>query len=153
MLTDGELAEARALAALSYTAQITITAASSGDGWDPDQGVTPGNPSPPVYTGPARVQAVRNSAQPRDAAGQQVTVRPYKMAIPYNTPDLPIGARATVTAHPGDMHVIGKVLTVTEVVYGDLAIERVFYASLDLTNQPGGTFGADGYGEHGFGGA
>lgn len=141
MLTDAELAEARELAALSYTAQIVAhsTQGDDGGGWDPIDGpITPGDPGTPLYDGPARVQAVRNSAQPRDAAGQQVTVRPYKIAIPYDAPDLPVGARAAVNAHPSDTHIIGKVLTVTEVVYGDLAIERVFYASLDLTNQPGG---------------
>lgn len=138
MLTDTELAEARELATLSYTAQITVYPPTPTGGWDPDHGVTPGDPAAPVYDGPARVQAVRNSAQPRDVAGQQVTVRPYKIAIPYDAPDLPVGARATVNAHPSDTHIIGKVLSVTEVVYGDLAIERVFYADLDLTNQPGG---------------
>lgn len=138
MLTDAELAEARELAALSYTAQITITPPTPTGGWDPDHGATPADPPAPLYDGPARVQAVRNSAQPRDAAGQTVTVRPYKIAIPYDTPDLPVGARAAVNAHPSDTHIIGKVLSVTEVVYGDLAIERVFYADLDLTNQPGG---------------
>jgi len=154
VLTDAELADARAIAATSYTATLTIHPPNDdgGGGWDPEDGPTPTDPDTPLYQGPARIQATRNSSQPRDVAAQPVTVRPYKIAIPYDAPDLPVGARATVNAHPSDAHVIGKVLTVTEVVYGDLAIERVFYASLDLTNQPTGTFGGSTYGTTGFGG-
>ncbi|MGC0144937.1 DUF6093 family protein [Pseudactinotalea sp. Z1732] len=136
MLTDTDLAGMRELAAESYTATITVRD-DEGGGWDPGTG--PGTPGdgPPLYgpDKPARVQAVRNSAQPREAAGQAVTVRPYKIALPHDAPDLPVGARVTVTAHPTDPHVVGKALTVTGTAYGDLGIERVLYADLDLSNQ------------------
>lgn len=134
MLTDTDLADMRALAAESYTATVTATDAQGG-GWDPGTGPgTPGN-GDPLYDGPARIQAVRNTAQPREAAGQAVTVRPYKVALPWDAPDLPVGTRLTVTAHPHDTLVAGKILTITGSVYGDLGIERVLYADLDLTNQ------------------
>lgn len=139
MLTDAELTTARDTVAATYTAAITVAGAATGGGWDPDAGATPGTPGAPVYDGPARVQAVRNSAQPRDAVGQSITVRPYKVALPWDAPELPPGTRVTVTAHLTDTHVIGKVLTVTAGVYGDLGIERVLYCDLDLSNQPGET--------------
>lgn len=139
MLTDVELADMRATAAVTYTATVTIAGTSDGGGgWDPVTGPTPAEPAAPLYDGPARVQAVRNSAQPRDAAGQAVTVRPYKVALPWDAPEPAAGARLTVTGHPRDALVVGKVLTVTDVVYGDLGVERVLYADLDLTNQPQG---------------
>lgn len=139
MLTDPELAGMRDLAAESYTATITATSpGGGGGGWDPETG--PGTPTPETaaYAGPARVQAVRNSAQPRDAVGQSVTVRPYKIGLPWDAPDLPVGATVAVDSHMSDPHVVGKVLTVAGSVYGDLGIERVLYADLDLSNQPGG---------------
>ena len=141
MLTDAELAQARGDAAGSYTAAITVhsTTDDTGGGWDPIDGPSdPGDPGTPLYDGPARVEAIRNMAQPRDAAGQAVTIRPYKISLPFDAPELPTGARVTVDAHATDPHIAGKVLTVTGGVYAGLGIERVFYADLDLSNQPEG---------------
>lgn len=138
MLTEAELAQARDDIADSYTAAITAHSTTSGDGggWDPIDGPSePTDPGAPLYDGPARVEAIRNTAQPRDAAGQSVTVRPYKISLPFDAPELPTDTRVRVDAHHTDPHVVGKVLTVTGGVYGGLGIERVFYADLDLSNQ------------------
>lgn len=141
MLTDAELAQARDDVAGSYTAAVTAhsTTDTGGGGWDPIDGPTdPTDPGAPIYDGPARVEAIRNTAQPRDAVGQQVTVRPYKVSLPWDAPDLPVGTRITVDAHTADLRVVGKVLTVTAGVYAGLGVERVLHADLDLTNQPEG---------------
>lgn len=140
MLTDLELAQARAMAASTMQATVTVTNPGSAGGWDPNTGPIDGTPAKPIYTGPARVQAVRTRAsdanQP-DAVGQGITANTYKVALPYDAPAPAVGATITVDAHT-DARLAGKRLTVGSVVFGDLAVERVLYAVLDLTNQPTG---------------
>lgn len=141
MLTDAELATARQTARDTMTATVTVTAAGSGSGgWNPDTGPTTPDDAAALWSGPARVQAVRATGSgATDAAEQLVTPRTYKVAMPHDTPDLPPAARATVTtAPPEDPALAGKVLTVTSCVLGGLGIERVAYCDLDATNQPGG---------------
>jgi hypothetical protein len=140
LLSEAELVEARQVAALSMDATIALQASTDDPlgGWDPVIGpIDPTEPPAPVWEGPGRVQAARNNINAVDAAGQSVTVRAYKIATPWDAPPLPVGARLQITAHLRDPELVGKTLTVTGTVYGDLGVERVVYADLDLTNQGG----------------
>jgi hypothetical protein len=139
MLTDAELADARATARATMTATLTVhTTDGSAGGWDPSTGPTAPTTTPPLWAGPARIQAVRSTGSGViDAADQDVAVRAYKVALPHDAPAMPFGARATVTtAPPEDPALTGRVLSVTSSVLGGLAIERVLYCDLDATNQP-----------------
>lgn len=127
-----------AAAALSGALTIRIPSRDT-EGWDPEHGPTPGaEAATPLWTGPFRAQAHRSDTSTQ-AAGQSVTVRTYLITLPADTPDIPIGARATVNEAPDDPHLVGKTFTVTGVTYGSHRFQRDLYADLDLTNQPGGS--------------
>lgn len=141
MLTDVELATARQTSRDTMTAVVAIAAVATGPGgWDPTTGPTAPDPETALWSGPARIQALRaTSSRAADAAEQLVTARTYKVALPHDAPDLPPGSRATVTSPPPeDPALAGKALAVTSCVLGGLGIERVLYCDLDATNQPGG---------------
>lgn len=137
-LTEEELAEARALAATTHDCEVVARTPGTAGGWDPEHGALPAQPGETLYGGMGRVQAVRGTSGAVDAAGQPVVVRAYKIGLPWDAPDLPKGTLVEVRSHPRDPLLVGKVLTVQQVTYGDPGIERTVYADLDLANQGGG---------------
>ena len=137
-LTAAEVAEARATAALTHDGRVRIATEGTAGGWDPEQGALPAEPGETLYDGMARLQAVRGTSGAVDAAGQAVVVRTYKIGLAWDAPDLPRKARIEVLAHPRDPLLVGKVLLVEQVTYGDPGFERTVYANLDMSNQGGG---------------
>lgn len=138
LLTEAEVAEARAVAAATHDCEVVARTRGTAGGWDPIEGAQPEQPGETLYDGMGRVQAVRGTSGAVDAAGQPVVVRAYKIGLPWDAPDLPKGALLEVRSHPRDPLMVGKVLTVDQVTYGDPGIERTVYARLDLSNQGGG---------------
>ena len=125
----------RPVAQGAMTAECTISSLGTLSGWDPVTGPTPALPPVVLYTGPCRVQSRVARAGEADAAGQPVTRRPYLVAIPAVSADIPVTARVHMDACTGDTHLVGKTLTVGDVVYAAERFERDLTCTLDLTNQ------------------
>lgn len=125
----------RPVAEGAMTAQCTITSPGTLSGWDPVTGPTAAIPPVVLYTGPCRVQANPSRVGEADAAGQPITRRPYLLAIPAVSDDIPVTARVLITACTGDTHLAGKTFTVSDVVYASERFERDLTCILDLTNQ------------------
>lgn len=119
----------------TLTGELVIEPAGTGGGWDPVTGPTEGAPAVASHFGPFRAQAIDTEGQPTDAAGQQVTVRSYLIAVNAAAPEPHVGDRVRINACPDDPHLVGKVLTVTGVTYASHRFERDLYADLDLSNQ------------------
>lgn len=119
----------------AQTATCTIIGPGTGGGWDPVTGPTAGAAGQLLYDDTCAIEAQVAAPDRSDAAGQATTEHPYLVSIRHAAPDIPIGARVTVTACPDDAALVGKVLTVADVQYGSLQWDRVLMCDLDLTNQ------------------
>jgi hypothetical protein len=121
------------VATATHTGTCTITAGSTGAGWGPTSGDTPGTATP-VHTGACRVEDLSRSVSPRDVAGQAVAPYPYLVAIAIDAPAIPDGARVHVDTYPDDPRLVGRDLIVVSSSYGDGRFERVLGCTLDPAN-------------------
>ncbi len=123
----------------THTGTCTITTGPATPGtWDPDTGVSDGTPSP-LFTGACAIGAQQRPARQADAAGQLVTPSQFLIGLDLtDAPDVPNGARVTITACAGDPGLVGKVFLVKDAAYDSTTLERVLACDLDPTNQPTG---------------
>lgn len=92
--------------------------------------------SPTVYyEGPARVQA-RGPGTPADAAGRQVTVGDYLLAVPVEAGDTRLDDLGQVLASPDDPLLVGKVLIVRQVPLASVVLQRNLGADLQTPTNP-----------------
>jgi len=122
----------------TMNAACEITHGSTGGGWNPATGPTPGTPTV-TYTGRCRV--VYESTQPRDAdaADQAVTSLTVGVALPAGSAPQSKGARVRITAVDanGPAGLVGRVLTVAAVAYPSQALDQNLTCTDDSANQPG----------------
>lgn len=87
------------------------------------------------YTGPARVQAIQ-SADQQDAAGQNITGRPYLVQLEFDAGEVVPGSRILVTACANDPHLVGQALYVVDFQYGSERFTRDLVCSDNQTDAP-----------------
>ncbi len=123
--------------AMGATCRITV---GGEGGWTPEAGPTPGVPVI-LYDGRCRVQAEPTNEAQHDAAGQLVTTQTYLVAIPADSPAVPVGDQGAkveilTVDDNGDADLVGRVFTVTGARYSSLRWERDLTCTDDQTNQP-----------------
>lgn len=132
----------RASAEGGMTATVTITNPPTKPGrWNPTSGDVADADGADIYSGLARIQASTDDQSTSDAADQTVTWRDYLIQVPATVATVRAGgehpSRVTVTACPGDAAIVGRVLTVVDVVHGSEVWTRDLICRDDLTeNNP-----------------
>jgi hypothetical protein len=122
---------------LMLEATVSIRqAGSSGTHWDEDAGATVPTPYAPFASDvPARILALAEAtnAVGADAVDQQVRVIGYRLALPRATADTRLvpGVLIDVTTCTGDPLLVGRQMTVTDVVRGTHIFEREVFALLN----------------------
>lgn len=96
------------------------------DVYDPETMQTTSTPAPAAWTGPCAVQALAAGRTGMvDAAGETVTSPPYLVGLPVAAPTtVDEGWVVKVTANPDDTGLVGRRLTVRQVVYGTQRFQR-----------------------------
>lgn len=133
LITDHDLAQARAAHESIMTATGTVR--SPGEGWvfNPDTGQSEPAPGEVIYQGKLRVQRV-NLATTAIAAGQNLTVGTHVGAVPWHVTDLAPGCTVTVTDST-DPQILAARLVVTDVEQSTFVTARRFWAT-EAKNQP-----------------
>lgn len=120
----------------TMNALCRIELGSTGGGWIPETGTTPGTPVV-TYAGRCRVAYARTQPHQGDAADQVTTTSNVTVALPLGSAEQHRGARVTITAVDanGPAALVGRVLLVESVAYPSLAVEQVMTCTDDQTNQ------------------
>lgn len=121
----------------SFNAHVVITdpARTVPGIFDPATG-TYGPPTPYVIAGgptdtnpdwqggvPCRIQRQKDD-RAITQADQPTVIRFYLLQLPADVPDIEVGYVATVTAALNDAHLVGEVLTATDVLHGSERFNR-----------------------------
>lgn len=120
----------------TMNASCRIELGSTGGGWTPETGTTPGTPTQ-TYTGRCRVSYARTQPHQGDAADQLTTTSNVTVALPAGSAEQQRGARVTITAVDanGPAALVGRVLVVESVARPSLAVEQNLTCTDDQTNQ------------------
>lgn len=125
----------RAAAEQTMTARVRIDRPDdSGDDWTPD-GITTPPAGDPLWTGPARVQALASQMHEAVTAGQEVTTRDYLIALPADVPAIAVGDHGdlvTVTDCPDDPQLVDRVMRFVDIQHGSVLWQRNLVARDDL---------------------
>lgn len=124
----------------TWNASCVVEDGTTGGGWDPTTGATPGTP---IVVHAGRCRVTYEPTQPRlgDAADQAITTRVVTVALPRDSVHgLSDAARVRITAVDtnGPTSLIGRVLTVEAAAYTSHAVEQLLTCRDDQSNQPGG---------------
>lgn len=90
--------------------------------FDPNTG-TYTDPETTIYSGPVGLRPQGTEARIVEYGGQAVTLRTYDVELPADT-DVRRGDELTVTASPLDADLVGRTLTVIDVLYDDRQVVR-----------------------------
>lgn len=115
--------------------ELAISRAGTGPGtFDPATGTTTGPARVTVAICPGRVTPTAAQSRTVAAAGQQVTLRTYLIAVPVDVTGVRVDDRVTVTAvaTDADPGLLGAVLRVTDVTTGSTSLQRTLVAEQDL---------------------
>lgn len=121
----------------TMNASCEITHGSTGGGWSPTTGATPGTPTV-TYTGRCRVAYESTQARDADAADQAITILTVGVALPPGSAPQSKGARVRITSVDanGPTALVGRVFTVDAVAYPSLALDQGLTCTDDSENQP-----------------
>lgn len=121
----------------TMTVQISFTRPGAGTpgAFDPATGTT-GAPTggAPVATTIARVQATAAADHPVDAAEQVVTLRGYRVSVPWDVTGLRVDDVGTVTSigPDDDPDLLGARLRIRDVAVGSITWQRDLVCEADL---------------------
>lgn len=109
---------------------ITIGPAGTAAAWNPDTEQTETAGAAPVYSGPAAIAVITDTAKVVDAVDEQTPVRRYEITLPVATAGIEAGHLVTVDAS-SDLMLTDATLTVATAERGGRRFSRVLQATLN----------------------
>lgn len=108
-----QLASMRATVDSTLTDACTI-AGQSEPAFDPDTGTYTDTPGDSVYSGPCRLGPTEGSDRVVEVGGEPVSLRTYKLRLPWGTEDIAVDQIVTFTTS-NDPHLVGRRFRVIDV--------------------------------------
>lgn len=131
VIPDGWAAAHGAAVAGTMTATVDLRLPGSTTEWSEEQQQTVSAPLAPYGTDvPARIQAVTSGATAVEAAGETLTVRGYLIGMPSTVTTIAPEHLVRVKTCD-DASLVGRDLSVTDVLRGSLIWERDVFAALN----------------------
>lgn len=115
-----------------WEGEVAIGPAVGASSWNEDAGETQTATAPPVYTGPARIMPVSDSARILTVVEDPTSTRVYDVMLPLAGPgaDLVMVDHVVTVTSSSDPALTGKTLQVTAVERGTARFSRVILALL-----------------------